>query len=167
MFSLLHFRLPWLSHIFLRLVCVILILRTLIRLFVFIMVLFFFIYIFYWYFLACGKRALLQVVSSSTRRMEEAQFKDFDGRSPIYCSYFIFATFSLLQMKMKFLIKTIRVVFIAVKAAAVAVAVAGNWSRSWNSFCCWCVIFNEGIYSWHFHFARKSLQHQQQHQKQQ
>lgn len=153
--------LPWLSHIFLRLVCVILILRTLIRLFVFIMVLFFFIYIFY-----C-KRALLQVVSSSTRRMEEAQFKDFDGRSPIYCSYFIFATFSLLQMKMKFLIKTIRVVFIAVKAAAVAVAVAGNWSRSWNSFCCWCVIFNEGIYSWHFHFARKSLQHQQQHQKQQ
>lgn len=114
--------LPWLSHIFLRLVCVILILRTLIRLFVFIMVLFFFIYIFY-----C-KRALLQVVSSSTRRMEEAQFKDFDGRSPIYCSYFIFATFSLLQMKMKFLIKTIRVVFIAVKAAAVAaaVAVAGN-----------------------------------------
>lgn len=43
--------------------------------------------------------------------------KDFDGRSPIYCSYFIFATFSLLQMKMKFLIKTIRVVFIAAKAA--------------------------------------------------
>jgi len=73
-------------------------------------------------------------------------------------------------MKMKFLIKTIRVVFIAAKAAAAAAGSwsrsrSRSWSRSWNGFCCWCVIFNEGIYSWHFHFARKSLQQQQKQQQ--